>query len=223
MQQSALYPLHQALGATFTTVAEWEMPQHFGDPQAEYQALRHGVGLCDLSHRGLVRITGQDRQRFLHAMVSNDTQSLQPGQGCYATFLNAKGHLIADFVVYAEADAYLLELEPQAVRPFIEALEFFIISEDVTLHDESGHWGLLALQGPRATALLALALGQEMPALPMYASITCQLAGHAVCCIRRSHTGELGYQLLTPPAALPDVWQALWAHRDACAGPSCRA
>ena len=67
MQQSALYPLHQALGATFTTTTEWEMPQHFGDLQAEYQALRHGVGLCDLSHRGLVRVTGQDRQRFLHA------------------------------------------------------------------------------------------------------------------------------------------------------------
>jgi len=216
MKRSALYPLHQALGATFTTAAEWEMPQHFGDVQAEYQALRHGVGLCDLSHRGLVRITGQDRQRFLHAMVSNDTKSLQPGQGCYATFLTAKGHLIADFVVYAEADAYMIELEPQAVRPFIEAMEFFVISEDVTLHDESGHWGLLALQGPRAAELLARARGQEMPALQMYASTTCQLAGHALCCLRRSHTGEAGYQLLTPPAALPDVWQALWVHRETC-------
>ena len=216
MQRSTLYPLHQALGATFTTTAEWEMPQHFGDPQAEYQALRHGVGLCDLSHRGLVRITGQDRQRFVHAMVSNDTRSLQPGQGCYATFLTVKGHLMADFIVYAEADAYLLELEPQVVHPFIEALECFVISEDVTLHDERGHWGLLALQGPRAAELLTLALGQALPDLEMYASITCQLAGHAVRCMRRSHTGQLGYQLLAPPEALPDVWQALWVHREAC-------
>jgi len=216
MKRSALYPLHQALGATFTTVGEWELPQHFGDPPAEYQALRHGVGLCDVSHRSLVRVTGRERQRFLHAMVSNDTQSLQPGQGCYATFLNAKGHLIADFVVYAATDAYLLELEPQVARPFIAAIEYFVISEDVTFHDESGDWGLLALQGPRAAELLAQALGQEVPALQMYASTTCQLAGHAVCCMRRSHTGELGYQLLVPPAALPDVWHALWVHREAC-------
>src|SRR5712691_1116913 len=216
MKRSVLYPLHQALGATFTTAAEWELPRHFGDPQAEYQALRHGVGLCDLSHRGLVRVTGQDRQRFLHAMVSNDTKSLQPGEGCYTPFLNVKGHLIADFVVYAEADAYLLELEPQVVRPFIEAIEYFVISEDVTFHDESGHWGIIALQGPRAAELLARALGQEVPALQMYASTTYQCAGHAVRCIRRSHTDELGYQLLTPPAALPDVWNALWVHREAC-------
>jgi aminomethyltransferase len=215
MKRSALYPLHQELGATFTTVGEWDLLQHFGDPHGEYQALRHGVGLCDVSHRSLVRITGRDRQHFLHAMVSNDTQGLQPGQGCYATFLNAKGHLIADFVVYAEADAYLLELEPQVARPFIEAIEYFVISEDVTFHDESDHWGLLALQGPRAAELLTLALGHEVPALPMYASTSCQLAGHPVCCMWRSHTGELGYQLLTPPAALPDVWNALWTHREA--------
>lgn len=217
MQRSTLYPLHQALGATFSTTAEWEMPQHFGDLQAEYQALRHSVGLCDLSHRGLVRITGQDRQRFVHAMVSNDTQNLQPGQGCYATFLTDKGHLIADFIVYAEAEAYLLELEPQVVRPCIEALEFFVISEDVTLYDEGGHWGLLGVQGPRATELLTLALGHTLPELQMYASTTCQLAGHTVRCIRRSHTGQLGYQLLAPPEALPDVWQALWVYREACA------
>ncbi|HSX77735.1 MAG TPA: aminomethyl transferase family protein, partial [Candidatus Saccharimonadia bacterium] len=176
MKRSALYPLHQALGATFTIAGEWELPQHFGDPHAEYQALRHSVGLGDLSHRSLVRVTGRERQRFLHAMVSNDTQSLQPGQGCYTTFLNAKGHLIAYFVVYAEADAYRLELEPQMARPFIAAIEYFVISEDVTFHDESGHWGLVALQGPRAAELLALALGQEVPALQMYASTTCQLA-----------------------------------------------
>jgi folate-binding protein YgfZ len=149
-------------------------------------------------------------------MVSNDTQSLQPGQGCYATFLNAKGHLIADFVVYAEADAYLLELEPLAVRPFLTAIEYFVISEDVTFHDESGHRGIIALQGPRATDLLTGAVGQEVSALQMYASTHGQLAGHAVRCARRSYTGELGYQLLTAPAALPEIWSALWAHREAC-------
>lgn len=216
MKRSTLYPLHQALGATFTTAGEWELPQHFGDLHAEYQALRHGVGLCDVSHRGLVRVTGRERQRFLHAMVSNDTQSLRPGQGCYATFLNAKGHLMADFVVYAEADAYLLELESQVVRPFITAIEYFVISEDVTFHDESGHWGMIALQGPRAAELLARTAGQEVSALEMYSSTTCQLAGHAVRCVRRSYIDELGYQLLTVPTALPEVWHALWAHREAC-------
>lgn len=137
MLRSPLYAIHQALGATFTEVAGWELPRHFGAPEAEYHAVRHGVGLGDLSHRGLVRVTGNARQRFLHAMVSNDTASLQPGQGCYATFLTNKGKMVADFVVYADADAYLLDLEPPVVRPFIEAIEWFVISEDVVFQDES--------------------------------------------------------------------------------------
>jgi len=216
MKRSVLYALQQALGATFGTIADWELPQHFGNPPAEYQALRHGVGLCDVSYRGLVRVSGKDRQRFLHAMVSNDTQSLQPGQGCYATFLNAKGHLVADFVVYAETDAYLLEMEPQVVRPFLEAIDYFVISEDVVFREANEVWGLLALQGPDAAELLTLACGQDVPELPLYASVPCQLAGHTLSCLRRSYTDVPGYVLLTPHVAMPAVWDTLWEHRDAC-------
>lgn len=216
MQRSALFASHQALGASFTEVAGWEMPQHFGDSQAEYRAVRQSVGLCDLSHRGLVRITGTDRQRFLHAMVSNDTESLQPGQGCFATLLTNKGKLVADFAVYAMPDMYLLDLEPQMAQPFIEALDYFVIADDVTFHDESAHWGLLSLQGPRAADLLALAWEREVAELPTYAHTVWNLAGHHIHLIQRSHTGEVGYQLLTCREALPALWEALWQHREVC-------
>src|SRR5262245_13870523 len=158
MQRSPLFTVQQALGATFTEVAGWELPRHFGHPEAEYEAVRHSVGLCDLSQRGLVRITGTDRRRFLHAMVSNDTQSLQPGQGGYATFLTCEGKIVSYFVVYGDPDAYLLDLEPHAVRPCIAALEELVISEEVILADERAQWGFLSLQGPRAAELLALVL-----------------------------------------------------------------
>lgn len=216
MQRSPLHAQYAALGATFTPAAAWELPQHFGDLQAEYHALRRGVGLCDVSHRGLIRMTGKDRQRFLHAMVSNDTQRLQPGQGCYATFLNAKGHLVADFVVSAEPDAYLLELEPAIVESLITALDYFVISEDVVMQDESGQWGLLALQGPQAASACTQVLGQDVSTLEPYASLHGQIADHLVCCMQRSYTGDAGYVLCMPVDALPDVWQALWAQRDTC-------
>jgi glycine cleavage system T protein len=216
VQRSPLYTVQQELGASFTEVGGWELPRYFDDVEAEYRAVRQSVGLCDLSHRGLVRITGSERQRFLHAMVSNDTASLQPGQGCYTTFLTHRGKMVADFVVYVDADAYLLDLEPHVVHSFVEAIEQFVISEDVTFHDESAHWGLLSLQGPRVEALLTLALEREVPELPTYAHTLCDLAGHRVRLIRRSHTGELGYQLLVPLETLPDVWRALWQHHEVC-------
>jgi glycine cleavage system T protein len=216
MQRSTLYDVHKALGATFVECGGWELPQHFGNVEAEYHAVRQHVGLCDLSHRGLVRITGADRKRFLHAMVSNDTEHLQPGQGCYATFLTNKGRLVADFVVYADADAYWLDLEPKMARPFIDAIDFFVIADDVVFTDETANWGLLSLQGPEAADFLILACGQELPELPPYAHLSCRLAGHEVRLIRRSHTGEEGYQLLAPLDTLPAIWDALWQHRDMC-------
>jgi glycine cleavage system T protein len=215
MARSPLFAIHQALGATFTEVEGWELPQHFGAPEAEYWAVRHGVGLCDLSYRGVIRMTGKDRQRFLHAMVSNDTARLQPGQGCHATFLTNKGKLIADFVVYAETDAYLLDCEPQAVAPLMAGLEWFVISEDVGLQDDSAQWGLLSLQGPQSTPLLTRACGHPIAALPEYSYDLCILGGQQARLLRRSHTGAVGYQILAPWAELPEIWQALWVHRAA--------
>lgn len=216
MQHSTLYATQEALGATFTEAAGWQMPVHFGDPQAEYYAVRQSVGLCDLSYRGLVRVTGMDRQRFLHAMVSNDTASLQPGQGCYAALLTNRGKLVADFVVHADTDAYLLDLEPQMASPFIDAISQFVIADDVTFDDVSAQWGRLSLQGPRAAELLTHAFERQVPELARYAFTTWDLGTYRVYLIRRSHTGELGYQLLAPSQALPDLWEVLWQHRETC-------
>lgn len=224
MQQSALYPIHQALGATFvdvdidtdTEVAGWTMPAHFGNVEAEYQAVRQAVGVIDLSHRSLVRLSGSHRQRFLQAMVSNNTADLEPGQGCYATFLTNKGRLVADFVVYADTDAYWLDLEPGLATTLINALDFFLIADDVTMTDETAAWGLLSVQGPYADELLMLACGQDIPPLPPLGHIDCRMGGQEVRLIRRSHTGEDGYQLLAPMAGLPALWEALWEHRHTC-------
>lgn len=218
MPQSPLHTVQQALGATFTEVAGWELPLHFGDVATEYWAVRQHVGLCDLAHRGIVRVTGKDRQRFLNAMVSNDTARLQPGQGCYATFLTNKGKMVADFVVYADAEAYWLELEPHVVPPLLQAITWFVISEDVEFHDESAAWGMLSLQGPQAEQLLGLVSDQPIPVLPRYGHCPWSLAGYPVRLVRQSHTGVPGYQLLAPLAMFGDLWQALWPHRAACAG-----
>ncbi len=220
MQQSALHAMHQAFGAVFTDVAGWSMPAHFGDVESEYRTVRQSVGAIDLSHRSLIQITGSHRQRFLQAMVSNDTEKLEPGQGCYATFLTNKGKLVADFVVYADTDAYWLDLEPGLAPRLIDALDFFIIADDVTLTDATAQWGLMSLQGPYADELLMLVCGHEVPPLPPLAHTDCRIAGHDMRLIVRSHTGEEGYQLLAPADALPALWDALWAHRPTCELPA---
>ncbi|OYT22505.1 MAG: glycine cleavage system protein T, partial [Nitrospira sp. UW-LDO-02] len=81
MKQSRLQDQHQQLGAIFEDTAGWSMPAHYGAPAAEYAAVRDAVGLSDLSHRGKIRVTGDDRIKWLQSIISNDILPLQPGQG----------------------------------------------------------------------------------------------------------------------------------------------
>ena len=219
MPASPLFNKHLEQQACFTTVNDWQMPQHYGNPQAEYRALRRGFGLIDLSNRGLIRVEGRDRQRFLNAMLSNNTEDLEPGQGCCATFLNAKGHMVTDLVVYAEEASYLLEVEPHMVSTFLEAIDYFVISEDVTFTVETETWAVLGVQGPKAPDVLIAVSGQErLRDLAPYGSQPCRVEDHDVWVARRSYTREPGYLVLAAPAVAEDAWTTMWQQGEVFEG-----
>ena len=210
MPSSPLLNTHRQFDACLATVDGWELPLHYGDSEAEYRALRHGFGLVDLSHRGLIRVRGRDTQRFLNAMLSNNTADLAPGQGCYATFLSPKGHMVTDVVVYAEEESYLLEVEPHIVSTFTEALDFFVISEDVTFVEETGKRAAVGVQGRRASDVLVAVTGQEsLWGLAPYGHQSCRIANNEVWAANRSYTRESGYLLLVEAAAAELVWAAI--------------
>src|SRR5262245_28260086 len=86
-----LHALHLASGATLAPRAGWELPESYGDPAAEYTAVRQGVGLIDRGDLGAFVVTGRDRAAFLHAMLTNDVKSLIPGHGERAALLDIHG------------------------------------------------------------------------------------------------------------------------------------
>src|SRR5258708_15971410 len=90
--------------------------------------------IADLSEtRSRLRLTGADRVDFLHGQCTNDIRRLQPGESCYAAFLNAKGKMRGEGQVICLDDSFLLEVNP-GLAP---SLEKFIITEDVTIEDVS--------------------------------------------------------------------------------------
>src|SRR2546427_10812531 len=98
-----------------------------------YQALRESAAHLDLSTRGKIFASGEDRVRLLHAMTTNHVQQLQPGQGCYAFFLNAQGRIVADVNLFVLPDRILLDVEPEVRERGYQPLDKFIIADDVTL------------------------------------------------------------------------------------------
>ena len=109
MKQSRLYAQHVQLGATFEEVTGWEIPTHYGDVAAEYRAVRQAVGIADLSHRGKLRVTGEDCVKWLQSVISNDILPLQPGQGRYSSFLTHIGKRVTHFRPNMPTEAVALE------------------------------------------------------------------------------------------------------------------
>jgi aminomethyltransferase len=119
-----------------------------------YRALRESAAWIDLSGRGRIRATGEDRMRLIHAMCTNHIQDLQPGCGCYAFFLTAQGRILADANVFCMPDYLLIDTEPESRERLFQHLDRFIIADDVLLHDFTGEYSVISVEGPSSVELL---------------------------------------------------------------------
>src|SRR5262245_54133071 len=81
--------LHQGLGARFLDFQGRQAVETYGQPDEEYRAAREGAVLIDASFRELVEVTGEDRVRFLHGMVTQDISGLPEEGWAYAAMLAA--------------------------------------------------------------------------------------------------------------------------------------
>ena len=120
-----------------------------------YESLTTGAAFIDLSRRGRIRVTGEDRARLLHAMTTNHVQQMKPGDGIYVFFLNAQGRILADAVVLCFEDHFLLDTEPETRRAVYEHLDQYIIADDVTLEDVTDQTFSFGLEGPKAIDVAA--------------------------------------------------------------------
>ena len=128
-----------------------------------YAELRTNAAWLDVSSRGKIKLTGEDRARLLHAMTTNHIQQLTPGTGCYAYFLSAQGRILSDVNVLCREDHFLLDTEPEIVAKLYQHLDRFIIADDVSLEDLTDGLAALAIEGPRAEEILRK-VGAPVPA-----------------------------------------------------------
>ena len=210
MKQSRLHEHHAKLGATFEEVAGWDMPAHYGQWGAEYQAVRQAVGLSDLSHRGKIRVTGDDRVKWLQSLISNDILPLQPGQGRYSSFLTHKGKMLGYFRIYIFPDNVWVEDVGEVGEATFQALrKFLLYGTKAKMENCAETWGLLLVSGPNACATVSAAFGVEMSDLKPVNAIAAKIGGHTALVLRTEETGEDDLELLLPADALPTAWERL--------------
>jgi len=153
--ETNLYERQNQLGARFIERDGVSMPGDYGDVRGEYDALQNDAGLIDLAHLGVLRVDGRDHATWLHKLVTANIQGLTDGSGAYSLLLNAKGHVVADFIVLAQSDALWLYTTQSAKQKLYAKLRRAIFREKVILFDVSDSFRVLSLQGARAEAILS--------------------------------------------------------------------
>ena len=209
MKQSRLHPQHLQLGATFEEVTGWDTPAHYGDITAEHRAVRQAVGIADLSHRGKLRVTGEDRVKWLQSVISNDILPLQPGQGRYSSFLTHKGKMLTYFRLYMQNEAVVLEDVGEIGDTTFQSLrKFLLYGTKAKLENCAESWGLLLISGPKAAYVVQSAFGVDVTDLKPVDFVTAQIGGHQALILRTEETGEVDIEVLLPADGLLTAWTA---------------
>ncbi|HEY6272158.1 MAG TPA: folate-binding protein [Terriglobales bacterium] len=150
--QSRLAPAHSRLGRYNGVEAALD----FGDPAQELCALQSGCGVFDLGWRAKVSVTGKDRARWLHNMVTNNVRDLALNRGVYNFVLSAQGRILGDMYIYNRGDFFLIDTDWAQAEPLLTAMKRFIIMDKVEMNVVS-EITAIGLCGPKAGETMAAA------------------------------------------------------------------
>lgn len=215
MKNTLLHEIHRKLGATFGERHEgWNLAVQFTDTVSEHNAVKNGVGIADISYLGTLSLTGEDRAKFLHRLISNDVENLSAGEGNYATLLTNRGKIIADLRVYIFGEAIYISTAPECTEIVFAELDKYIIADDVELTVDTDDFGAIAVYGPKSTELIQSVLNmEELDGLPEYHSQSYLFDGYWGDCVRSNTVGECGYHLYISTDKLETLWKRLMAER----------
>ena len=184
-------PLLARTGAVPAQGIDAGVAAHYGDPYAEQRALTRGTGLVDRSHRGIVRITGEDRLSWLHSLTTQDLQHLEPGTTAQALVLSPQGHVEHHLTLADDGAAVWAHVEPGtagALLDFLQSMRFLL---RVDPQDVTSDFAVLTLMGPDRAA-----------AAPDGAVVTMTDAFGMDVVVRRDRLGETAAALADGGAAV---------------------
>jgi len=211
LRRTPLFECHVQAGARLVGFSGWEMPVSYQGLKEEHLAVREAAGLFDVSHMGEVEITGPEAERFLCHLLTNDIGKIDPGGSQYALMCRDDGGVLDDLFTYRLADDRFLSVvnagNAEADFSWIER-QAAGWGEGVSVSDRSNDYSMLALQGPKAIALLEQVL--EGAAVPdRFSHVEATVAGAEVLLCRTGYTGEDGVELLASPESGVQLWKAL--------------
>ena len=208
MKKTCLYDKHVALGALMSPFAGFEMPIQYTNITDEHQAVRTACGIFDVSHMGEVSVKGNDAERYVQHIFTNDVKDAPIGKVYYGMMCYEHGGTVDDLLVYKMGDQdFFLVINAANIDKDWAWMQQQAEGFDIDLRNLSDDYGQLAVQGPDAEAVVEEVLGLECKELTFY---TVKTIGDVIVS-RTGYTGEDGFEIYAGPAFINDCWDKLLA------------
>lgn len=211
MKQTPFKEIHEAQGAKMVEFAGFNMPIEYTGITDEHMTVRSGVGVFDVSHMGEFWVKGPNGLVYLQKITSNDVSKLLPGKAQYACFPNGKGGIVDDLLVYRyDETKYMLVVNAGNIDKDWEWCQKHLY-EGVILENASNRTAQLAIQGPKAQAILQKLTDVDLSAIAYYTFKVGVLAGvDEVIISNTGYTGAGGFELYFHPESCDQIWKAIF-------------
>lgn len=225
LKKTCLYDSHVALGAKMSPFAGFMMPIQYSSITEEHNAVRHAVGMFDVSHMGEIFVSGPDAEKFVNHIFTNEIRGFEPGKVLYGMMLHPDGGVVDDLLVYREfePDHFLLVVNAANIDKDYEWILAQTAGYDVKVVNDSDNWGQIAVQGPGAEKVVTEVLGlAEAAELTFYTYYEAQWNDHRMVVSRTGYTGEDGFELYTTCEDIKEIWKKLLDNGVMPCGLGCR-
>lgn len=223
IKETCLHGRHKDLGAQMSPFAGYDMPIQYKGIAEEHNAVRHEVGVFDVSHMGEVRVKGPEAEKYVNHIFVNDVRGAAPGQIFYGMMCYENGGTVDDLLVYKVSDnEFFLVINAANIDKDVAWIKQNAEGYDVEVIDESPRYGEVAVQGPKAEETVEKVLGIPVKDIKFYNFATFERDGEEIIVSRTGYTGEDGFEIYGSEAYTQKVWDALMEAGVAPCGLGCR-
>ena len=212
-KRTPLWELHKQHGARLIDFGGWDLPIAYpAGTIKEHKAVREAVGLFDVSHMGEVYLRGDRVREAIEQLTTNAVAAAPPGKAVYTLLCRPSGGVVDDCIFYKRSDTEFFVV----VNASNTAKDLEWVREHThglcDVEDASEATALIAVQGPKAVALVDQLAGGKLAGLASFTFTDAEIAGVACVAARTGYTGEDGFELACANADAPALWTALTDH-----------
>ncbi len=209
LRKTALNATHRRLGAKMVNFGGWDMPLEYTGILSEHEAVRTRAGLFDVSHMGEIEIRGTKALDLVQQVTCNNAAKLTEGQAQYSGLMTDRGTFVDDILVHKISDTHYL----LCVNASNQDHDFdHIVSNnsfDAKTENAGSRYSQIAIQGPRAKAILQQLTPVPLDPIRYYHFAFGKVDGVECLIARTGYTGEDGFEIYFQPEFSEKLWDDL--------------